>query len=243
MTYRPEDRNKLIVLGAAVVLVLLYGAIFVLPHLGEKPAASTAQPAAAAATVASNPSTAAANGSAPAAPGAVTAFSDEDTNVSPVAARDPFKPPVPKIVPGQAQKAAAAKSRPVPPGPSILPVAARPQPTTASMIPTAPVAPPPPQPVIELKGVILGNPAIAVLDVQGQVYHSKVGDRLPNGLLLARITEAGILLKSGPRRIMLEVGHAFPPEPSGAAPFSAAYRSAGPMPTAMPGGRGNTFLR
>src|SRR5581483_8285141 len=148
----------------------------------------------------------------------------DDPNAPLTPTRDPFMPPAGVIAPAGMSRTApppvrAAAAPTTTPGPSVLPMAARP--TAMPMAPTlrplatAPIAAPPPA-VIELKGVILGQPDVAVLSIDGQTFYKKEGDRLPDGQLLLRIAAGGITLKYGAKHILLEVGHTYPPEKTGA---------------------------
>src|SRR5579884_4523182 len=220
MTYRPEDRKRLIGLGAAIVLVLGYGVVFIIPravgssHGTPRPAAPTIVPA-------SLPGAQAAVG----VPGTAQPTPDktavaQDLSVPPPAERDPFEPPV-AARPVNRFLAAPhlAPRRPAPPGPSVLPRDTRPK--LAAIAPPVPAAAPttsptpPEQPVIELKGVVLGQPTIAVLRLDGQIFDKKEKERLRNGWLVEHIAETGVVLKAGTRRITLEVGHAWPPAKAG----------------------------
>jgi hypothetical protein len=80
----------------------------------------------------------------------------------------------------------------------------------AGKIGVAPVLPPS-WPLIELQGVVPGVPAIAVLKVGDQTYHKHEGDRLESGVIVARITEAGVILQLDRRNISLEIGHTTEP--------------------------------
>jgi hypothetical protein len=64
-----------------------------------------------------------------------------------------------------------------------------------------------PLPSVELKGVILGDPAIAVLSVNGEVLQLQVGETIAAGLKLAAISDAGISIQDGKKRISVTLGH------------------------------------
>jgi hypothetical protein len=217
MVYRPEDRKKLIVLGLASVACVIYAIVFFLMRRGEigtvAPGATTHR-----VVTASLPGTAASGSAVPASPTPApdSDATDQDTRAALTPTRDPFRPPVNE---GRANPLAGTTSpssaRPPVLRPSILPMTTRPQvapvtPPPANGLPPFAIAPAT-QPAIELKGVILGKPAIAVLSVDGQTFYSKVKDRLPAGMRLTQITETGVLIRTGARTIMLDVGHSIGP--------------------------------
>jgi hypothetical protein len=220
MNYSPEDQKKLVGLGIAIVLVLVYGVVFVLPGMSRKTQARSASPQVTPTSLTESPSSNTEAGTGAARP-ALNALQD-DPNAPLTPTRDPFMPPAGVIAPAGTPRPAAPVRAAAPtttPGPSVLPMSARP--TAMPMAPTlrplatAPIAAPPPA-VIELKGVILGQPDVAVLSIDGQTFYKKEGDRLPDGQLLLRIAAGGITLKYGAKHILLEVGHTYPPEKTGA---------------------------
>lgn len=222
MNYSPEDQKKLVGLGIAIVLVLVYGVVFVLPGMSKKTPVRAATPQVTQTSLTTPPPTNTEAGTETASP-ALSALQD-DPNAPLTPSRDPFTPPAGAIAP-----AGASKTPPPPParvapattpGPSVMPLSARPSampiaPTVRPPLATAPIVAPPPA-VVELKGVVLGQPDVAVLSIDGQTFYKKEGDRLPDGQLLLKIAAGGILLKYGPKRVLLEVGHAYPPEKAGA---------------------------
>lgn len=189
----------------AIVGVIVYVLITLVPKLTGAQSAPPAEPAApppalASASVSTPTGTAAANQQA-----ATTApLSDDETAAIPAApAHDSFTPPV------------GDKSHPPPtppasqPAPAAKPAASAPNGAGGAAGGGA-VAPPaaPALPSIELKGVILGEPAIAVLSVNGEVVQRQMGDQIASGLKLIKIAETGIVLQEGKNQIHVMVGHA-----------------------------------
>lgn len=67
-------------------------------------------------------------------------------------------------------------------------------------------APPPPPPPIELKGVITGEPPVAVVYVNGEMLHKQKGDLLAEGLKITRISEEGIVISYYEKSYAIAVG-------------------------------------
>lgn len=235
MTVRPADKKWVALLSVLIVAVLGWIPYYLLvvrpaPAAPQQPATDPeAQKMAA----------------PPPAPGAATASLTpaqenallelySDLNPPLPVTRDPFKPPVAAALPPELQNNPPARSAqtnaPAAPRPNMarepvyqpLPDAFPP-----GRITVQPVAPPP-LPKIELKGVISGDPSIAVVNVEGQTSYRQEGETLPGNLRVVRITEAGIVLRHGRRNIVLEVGHSteatqrtadsLAPEPESGAP-------------------------
>ncbi|HLJ54547.1 MAG TPA: hypothetical protein VKT77_05860 [Chthonomonadaceae bacterium] len=246
MAIKPEDKPKLIGLAVALVCVFGYVLIVLVPKLtaGASPAAHTDAP----------PPLTTAAAQSPAQPGpsangeASAAIPDDETAPVPPPSRDTFMPPpagTPQPPPGQQVKAAAPSSSGPVLGPALpagsAPGAAGP----GGIAPAAVTIQAPPIPSVELKGVILGNPAVAVLSVNGEVVERQVGDALAYGLRLAKISEEGIIVRVGKRYMNVTVGHAMlstPPQGQpaalqqpGAVPVAQAQAAAPrPTPPAMP---------
>src|SRR5581483_5449369 len=129
MNYSPEDQKKLVGLGIAIVLVLVYGVVFVLPGMSRKtPARSSAPQVTPTSLTESQPSNTEA-GTGAARP-ALNALQD-DPNAPLTPTRDPFMPPAGVIAPAGTSRPApppvrVAAAPPTTPGPSVLPMAARP---------------------------------------------------------------------------------------------------------------------
>jgi hypothetical protein len=227
---RPEDRLKVIALCVAIAVVLIYTGVTVVPRLMRSPQAAPATPSMPGAEAGGG----LAGGTQPPADSDQDRIAgiremnqadiDVESGTPPAATRDPFKPPVPTAVApppgtpratgptapgttGQRGGARAAQNFVLPPGPG----------PTYTQFPggtlVAPVAPPP-TPLIELKGVIPGEPAIAVMTVDGRTVHRQEGERLEGGLVVAKITETGVVLKQGRKNYSLDVGQSVKPAPA-----------------------------
>lgn len=237
MGIRPEDRWKVAALIVAIAAVVGYTVYNVMSRLSPRkgvvpPATTLAQAPASpgvALTTPSGPSSA--TGEATPARNPNPADLDVESGAITASGRDPFKPPVPTVVVPPAQSPPPA----TPPAPSV---AARPPEQALPIwseqggrIPSG-IGPvfvsPPAAPVVELKGVIPGEPAVAVVNVGGQTVTRQEGEMVADGYFIAKITEAGIVLKRGKRNILLNVGHSTQP---GA---NAAPRA--PTPTPAPSG-------
>lgn len=214
MTVRPADKKWVALLSVLIVAVLGWIPYYLLvvrpaPAAPEQPATDPEAQKMAAPPPAPG---AAAPGLTPAQANALLELHSDLNPPLPVT-RDPFKPPVAAALPPELQSSpptrSAQTSPPAPPRPNTarepiyqpLPDAFPP-----GRITVQPVAPPP-LPKIELKGVIAGDPSIAVVNVEGQTSYRQEGETLPGNLRIARITEAGIVLRNGRRNIVLEVGH------------------------------------
>jgi hypothetical protein len=200
MVIKPEEKQKAIVLGLGLVGVLLYFVVFVIPKLGG-PKADPAE-AAAAEQAAATAAAAAAAQAAPVAGTTTTAapidlYADLEAPIP--ATSDPFSPLIPPAGEGPVV--------PIRQAPAMQSFAAN---NLSGKLGVAPVLPPS-WPLIELQGVVPGEPAIAVLKVGDQTYHKHEGDRLDSGVVIARITEAGVILQLDKRNISLEIGHSTEP--------------------------------
>lgn len=225
MVNRPEDRPKVIALSIAIAFLILYFFFSVVPKVLESgktqaPAPVTSAPHADAtppATPVGSISTGTPVAMATGATGAGRSPSlDAEANTTggsfPAAPRDPFQPPVPT------EPAGAPRSGVAPVKPASF--------HAASIIPTTPLpnigasisgagteplkvmpAPPPPLPDVTLKGVMPGNPAVAVLAVAGQTLSLQEGEEMSPGVRITHIAEAGVVLQQGKNRFILEVGH------------------------------------
>ena len=209
MSSKPEDRPKLIGLLVAIVGVFLYVLITLVPKLTGAQTAPPAAPAPPPALAAASVGTPGGNTALTSPSGTASPLPNEESDkVPPAPAHDLFTPPqgdksqplpgAPEAQPRRPVKAAAAISGPAPTKPAGL-----------AATPVAPAAPAPPAlPPVELKGVILGEPAVAVLSVNGEVVQRQLGDQIAGGLKLVKITEMGIVLQEGKKQIPVIVGHA-----------------------------------
>ncbi len=201
MAINPQDRPKLIGLSVALAGVFGYVLFALVPRLmaGGGGVSHSDQPppplTSVSATTAASPA---------ATSDASAALPDQD--MAPVPAspvRDSFEPPpaashpaAPAQQPAQVKPAAPTIVQPLGPGaPAPGPIAA----------PAAPIAPP--QPSVELKGVILGEPAVAVISINGEVVLRQVGETIQGAMKLTKISDVGITVQDGKRNVSITVGH------------------------------------
>lgn len=236
MVIRPEDRPRIVLLSLAIVGVVAYMLIFVLPRLTRRRAmvAATSTPAATAFNApALGPDLSGENVMARREQN--PADIDAESSIPPAPSRDPFTPPVRMLTAsaGPPPSVSRPPGKPVRPGPS--PGLPHWPPSTGSLqgdgLSPAPVEPPP-LPNVELKGVIAGEPAVAVVNVDGQTFYKQEGESLGQGLSLKKISEAGVVIQRalpGSRKnYILAVGHALKAEPGRRA---APPLSTSPVPT------------
>lgn len=234
MGIRTEDRWKVAALIVAIVVVVGYTVYNVKSRLSPKkgvasPTTTSAQAPTSPGGMLTTPSSpSSATGEATPARNPNPADLDVESGAITASVRDPFKPPVPTVVGPPTQPPPPAKpsapSIAAKPSEPVLPIWSEP----GSRLPGSigPVlVPPPTTPVIELKGVIPGEPAIAVVNVEGQTLTRQEGEMVADGYFIAKITEAGIVLKRGKRNILLNVGHSTQPS------ATATPRAPTPAPT------------
>jgi hypothetical protein len=247
MTVRPAEKKWVALLSVLIVAVLGWIPYYLLvvrprPAAPQQPATdpeAQKMAAAEAQKMAAAPVSAPGAASANLTPAQTNALLELYSDLNPPlpATRDPFKPPVAAALPPELQDSPPTRSAqtnaPAPPPqntarePNYPPL---PDAFPPGRITVQPVAPPP-LPTIELKGVISGEPSIAVVNIEGQTSYRQEGDTLPGNLRIARITEAGIVLRHGRRNIVLEVGHST--EPSRQAAGSAAPEQESSAPPAL----------
>lgn len=178
MKIKPEDRAKFIGLMAGIGVVAVYFALTVIPRLSH--AAPAPRPAGgAAAAMAARPA----------------AMPDPDALGEPIgpAPRDPFKPPVPPAAPMQVI------------GPTRLPGGG---PMRLALAHLSAVAVKPPLPnAVEVEGVITGERAVAVLQVDGQTVQKLQGQSVAPGVQLARVREDGVELRVYSESVFVPIGH------------------------------------
>lgn len=219
MAIRPEDQSKILLLSVAIVALTGYFIVAVLPRLihrdGDIPLVTREAGYSAARS---------SSASAGQVPGASVGefpsqspLADLDIENSPPgpATRDPFRPPAPVML----AKTEALRAPPprVTPPPTLwreqaplntLPLLRDP---SRPLLGHGSLAPaeigPPPVPLVQLKGVILGNPTIAVMSIEGQTFYKQAGERIAAGWRVASISEAGIVLKGPRESLALGVGH------------------------------------
>lgn len=131
--------------------------------------------------------------------------------------QDPFKPPkgVPISETGSRQSAPESRSSEPPArqnGPSLPRLDVRDANSSGMTMANKPMSvAPPPSVDIELKGLITGEPPLAVISMGGEVSYRQEGDVLDGGFKVAKITEAGVVLKNGRKNYIIAVGHTIKP--------------------------------
>ena len=219
MNIKPEDRPKLIGVGIALLAVVIYLVFGVFPKLlGAK--SPDALPAASQTAALTDTPQVSAGSQAPTVTGApasaspLTDGSDLEKGDIPIAKRDSFKPPVAgaATTPFGAPPTLQASKPSV--GPVVQPAMIFPGGPVGGPIGAAPIQPP--QLNVELKGVILGEPSIAVLSVNGEVSERLEGDHLGGALVLKRISEGGVTIQDRNKSFPVTVGHFMP----GSAPLA-----------------------
>jgi len=205
MTVRPGDIWKIAALLVLIAGVAAYGVWSVLQR--SRPPAPAPQTLTAGAPAAPFGTPAGVETTPRAQPG--IADLDANSPPPPASTRDPFRPPVPTAVATPPQAPAyrvGARSRRTE-SPPVWAPPPLPQPGGPLGLAPAEVAAPP-APAIELKGVIAGDPAIAVVAVEGQTTYRQEGELVAGGWSVARISEAGVVMKRGRTNRILPVGHA-----------------------------------
>jgi hypothetical protein len=231
MVMKPEDRPKIIVMILAIVALFGYFFVGVLPRILNPNGAATAQNTSASGTppatapvattpAASAPSSpppaagatpAAAGGAAPALPYAAAVRLASEMGPPRATSRDPFA-----MVNAIAQNEPNRKTVVPPlPGPKITDKDhGRPKPPVPPM-PIAALATEP----ITLAGIMQGGYApVAVVRIGERTVQKRAGDKLTGGLIIARITDTGILLKRGRETLpFIEIGGTFQDSGTGGA--------------------------
>ena len=207
MVNRPEDRNKVFALGASIVVTILYFLFGVLPRLLHGTPGVTSPGPSDSQTNTQTPPPASITTAEPGAP-LSTPIAQLAGNVGnpPVVTSDPFKPPYSTVVPNRNGTAPNRTPGGPLPGPGASPTIGIANNTTGFK----PL--PLPMPIVELQGIILGDPSVAVLRVGDQTLYKHEGEKLQAGILLKRISENGIELIERGKRVQVEVGHATAPE-------------------------------
>lgn len=215
MGINPNDRWKVAALVLVIVLVFGYGVKATLDRMAQI-RSSQGAPAAGTGSTPQNMMIASSGGMASSGMAAARlpnpADLEDETGMHGPPGRDPFTP---------------AKGQP---DPNARDQAAPPPRTRTESYPTqliprgqlfgggfgpstpAPVAKPE-APAITLKGVLVGSTPMAVVEVNGQIFYKQQGERLPGGLTVGQITEAGIVLKGSGEDQRLQVGHTTRPAP------------------------------
>ena len=215
MKIPPEERPKAIMLALAIVAVLCMFGFTVVPRLlphgpnGELLIGRGAAPAAA---------TASTHPVATALPGAITASAapSADGMAAPILtgsvnASDPFWTPLALSL--QPPKANNISPRPPISASSGYLQSGKGKDGTgmatgnAGRLGTGAMrVPPPSMPDVELQGIVQDETSIAVLNIGGQARFVKVGESLEAGWSLARIQAGSVVLKQGPRLVVLNLG-------------------------------------
>lgn len=204
MNVPPESRGKIIGLLVLIVATGLYFLLLVLPRLMNVSKGANQSAVAASAPVVGANAAPAPMPASPGAPPPADLYADV-TDDPPTASADPFSAPVPTLNPGAPPTMG--------PPTSTASLAASPLPGLAPAHPVAPAPVAPPPVAIELQGVVLGAPEVAVVRIGDKVYYKMVGDWLPEGMRIKRIEPRGILLSGATKRIFLGVGHSTAPTP------------------------------
>jgi hypothetical protein len=209
MAIKPEDKPKVIGLIAGLVGVLAYVLIALVPKLmagNQSNQHADAPPPALTAASATSITTA----QAPAGD-ASAAVPDDDNLGVPPPPRDSFAPP-PSVAkapnappPALGQKPGAPAVATAEPGGGLMPIG-MPVGPGGPPTPGTPAPAKPPLPPIELKGVILGDPAIAVISINGEVVQRQVGDTIFGDLKLAKIADVGITVVEANKYTKITVG-------------------------------------
>jgi hypothetical protein len=241
MVTKPGDRPKIIALCAAVGILILYICVGVVPKLmhgsqGPAPSTPAVTPISDPTPTTNQAATLAARSPGPG--GAAPIYAEAETPLPTTA--DPFQPPVniSKVIGHAIARPDLTRATGVESGskgttPPLLPA-------EVSVVP----------PVVELQGVLSGDPAVAVVRVGDQVFYRHKGDSLGYGLVLIKIAEASIVIRQGAKLINIEIGHttemksteAKPPEETAymgflpaAPPLEAAASTASPTATQVYG--------
>jgi hypothetical protein len=159
---------------------------------------------------------------------------EEETKPTPPVGRDPFQPPraVPVPASERGQEAATAQaarknSSPKSPGGSQIVLPPWPAAGSGGSLNVRPTPESTPSlPAVELKGVIAGEPPLAIVAVGGETFVKREGEFVGGGMAVAKITEAGVVFKQGKRNILVNVGHSTQPSSSAPAPRSDTGSSA-----------------
>lgn len=229
----PEERNKALALGGAIVVVLGIFSFTVIPRLlphgpngelliGSSAASASTPPSTVAAT--SPPAAAPASTSAPAAPLAASSPGSMAPPVltGSVTAVDPFwrplaisklpdrmkpnpKPPTPSPTAPHTGSGNTDRRSGAPAGGRLMPLAVG---------PLKPVPPTPVLPEVELQGIVLDETAMAVLNVGGKPRFLKMGETLEAGWIVYRIATSTVTLKQGRREVTLALGQTLQKDPT-----------------------------
>ena len=233
MNVSAQDRPKVVILTVAIVAMVAVAVARLYPLLSGGGAATPAPAASSQPTSTQAGARLSPEEALEARQTMLEQLEASDTPRGP-AGRDPFRPPpgavsTAQAVARQAPTPPVERSRPVgglpsgeyqPPSPAFPDLASRPAPVAL-----------PPLPQVTVRGVISGDPAVAILTIGQQTFHKMEGEPLGGGLVLARITDYGVVIKYGKRNYPVDVGHSVQPErspASGSAPITQPRRDAEP---------------
>jgi hypothetical protein len=215
MKIKPEERQKVLLLSAALVLVFCMFGFTVVPRLlprgpqgqlliGGHAADTAASSATAPATA---PASAPATGAAPVIGAARSSLPPEAAVIPPppATASDPFwRPLALSLLPPKAASIQAVR-KPVPT--TVVGTIGKPGFSRISGSRTMLASiPPPTLPDVSLQGIVQDDTAMAVLDIGGQTRFLKVGQALEAGWILARIQATTVTLRQGRREVLLMLG-------------------------------------
>jgi len=231
----PEDRQKVMLLGAAIVLVICLFSFTVVPRLlphgpqGQLLVGGGSAPVAAVSP--SAPTITPANSVAKASPLMPSTEEIISIPVAPSASTDPFWRPL-----ALSLQPPKANFVPTKPNGGQPPIAA------GRMLPgafggpsgpgkTLPFIPPPPMPDVSLQGIVQDGTAMAVLQVGGQARFLKAGEKLEGGWYIAAIQTATVILRQGKREVTLTLGQSLQKDPP---PLPAETRDLRGLATTLP---------
>ena len=208
MNISPEERPKLLVLSAGIVVMIGVFCVTVVPRLlphgpngellvGSNSTGSSTPPT----VVGAHPTpTVLPNGISNSATN-TAAVAEAVTPVPPSTAPDPFwRPLALSLLPPK--MTATPVRRPEP----SLSVTATPGFRSRSGSGKLAPIPPPPLPEVELQGIVQDETSMAVLAIGGQVRFLKAGEFLEGGWILFRIQTGAVVLRQGRREIVLTLG-------------------------------------
>ncbi|MCW3095382.1 MAG: hypothetical protein JWL77_1000 [Chthonomonadaceae bacterium] len=221
MKIKPEERQKVLLLVAALVLVFCMFGFTVVPRLlphgpqGQLLIGGHASDTTAASATA--PARTLAAGSAP--PTGTAPLIGSATPLSPATVITPIPPPPPmatdpfwrplalSLLPEKLNNITTVRK----PNPTIVATNGKSGLSRISGSRTMLASIPPPSlPDVVLQGIVQDDTAIAVLDVGGQTRFLKVGQALEAGWILARIQTTTVTLRQGRREVLLMLGQTRP---------------------------------
>lgn len=236
MKVKPEERQKVILLGAGIILVFcLFGfTVFprLLPHGPQGQLLIGGGSASGVASSSSAPVITPTRSVATTSPVGGIPPTEEiiSVPVAPSASTDPFWRPL-----ALSLQPPKANFVPAKPNGGLPPIAARTAAPgtypgrTGARTDLASI-PPPPMPDVSLQGIVQDETAMAVLQVGGQARFLKAGEKLEGGWYVAAIQTATVILRQGKREVTLILGQTMQKE----APPPAEPRDLRGLATTLP---------